>query len=397
MIPYIDADVIKYAVGFAAQKKVFIFHDAEDFPVATCKIDRDKGVTNGYRVINKLDGEVIAKSLGRSETLMAAQEILGAAYHYETLELDPLANCLHSVKQQITSIITKSGGTVDGEYHLLLTGPGNFRENIATQLQYKGNRLDTEKPVYYQEIHDYLVNTWHAEVIKGMEADDAMSIAQATERARLKEEFHANVGTDGEPTITFDEYVKEYSQVIIATIDKDLDMAWGWRFSWADKDPDEPYFIGEQAGRLSFYRQILTGDKSCDNIPGVKGIGKVKAKKILPDGEYTEKELWERVYDEYATVYGDYIDYTAWYGMEMTVPLVDYITERARLLWMMEEAPNKKLTNLWVNPYGKAKKKKHQASGDGSANHDTLPKGTKGSTKDAEVQSEGTGVPQKFA
>lgn len=60
---------------------------------------------------------------------------------------------------------------------LYLTGTGNFREKIAKRKEYKGNR-NKEKPFHYENLKAYLKACYDAVVVDGMEADDAMAIAQ---------------------------------------------------------------------------------------------------------------------------------------------------------------------------------------------------------------------------
>lgn len=82
-------------------------------------------------------------------------------------ESEPVEFALSTVKHAVNNIWDAFG--VKGE--LFLTGKGNYREYVASIQEYKGNRIQ-EKPFYYQDIRDYLVNVHKAQVITGMEADD---------------------------------------------------------------------------------------------------------------------------------------------------------------------------------------------------------------------------------
>ena len=75
---------------------------------------------------------------------------------------------------------------------------------------------------------------------------------------------------------------------------------------------------------MFFYEQILTGDRA-DNIVGLKGIGPVKAKRILADCD-KEQDLWDAVV-------------TAYDGDE------ERVTENARLLWLRRQR-----NEIWVPP-----------------------------------------------
>jgi len=82
---------------------------------------------------------------------------------------------------------------------------------------------------------------------------------------------------------------------IICSIDKDLLMIPGHHWNFVKKEHRE---VSELDGIKAFYRQMLIGDSS-DNIFGVKGIGKVKAAKLIDHLE-TEDEMFKLVVDLYS-------------------------------------------------------------------------------------------------
>jgi hypothetical protein len=138
------------------------------------------------------------------------------------------------------------------DYKGFLTGKGNFRESIAVTVPYKGQRASIDKPVHLQALRDHLVNSWGFEVVNGIEADDAVGIAA---------------------------YAVPEDESIMVHIDKDLNQFRGWHYNYRKK---EKYYVSEFEGLTAFYTQILTGDR-IDAIVGLKGIGPVKASKILKD------------------------------------------------------------------------------------------------------------------
>lgn len=146
------------------------------------------------------------------------------------------------------------------QWELFLTGKNNFRLDLATTAPYKGNRT-SDKPKHYHLLREYLVSSWDALVVDGMEADDMLAI-------RLTE-----LGDDG----------------VIVSLDKDLDQVSGWHYNFVKKNK---YFITEAEGLLNFYMQFLVGD-SVDNIKGARGIGPKKARRLLEDK--TEPEMWATV------------------------------------------------------------------------------------------------------
>lgn len=145
-------------------------------------------------------------------------------------------------------------------WELFLTGKTNFRIERAVTAPYKGNRK-SEKPRHYLLLREYLVSSWDAHVVEGMEADDMLAI-RATE-----------LGDDS----------------VIITLDKDLNQVVGWHYNFVKNDL---FYVTKDEGLLSFYMQFLTGD-DIDNIKGVKGIGPKKAYNLLKDK--SEKEMWDIV------------------------------------------------------------------------------------------------------
>ena len=172
------------------------------------------------------------------------------------------------------------------DYKGFLTGKGNFRDSIAVTVPYKGQRV-SEKPVHLQALRDHLVNSWGFEVVNGIEADDAVGIAA---------------------------YAVPEDESIMVHIDKDLNQFRGWHYNYRKK---EKYHVTEFEGLTAFYTQILTGDR-IDNIIGLKGIGPVKAKRILEECT-NENELYQAVLKAYE---GDQ----------------QRVLENGQLLWLQREA-----------------------------------------------------------
>lgn len=174
-----------------------------------------------------------------------------------------------------------------------LTGKGNFRDELATITTYKGTRDRESRPFHWGSVYWYLARTRDCEIIHGMEADDAVSIAQ-----------YANDGS-----------------TIICSRDKDLLMVPGWHYTWpaGRQEEREPFFVTEIDGLRNFYKQLLTGDRS-DNILGLHGVGP-KARSVGRLQELsTEEELFASVAEEYRMRFGNY------WAM--------FMVENGRLLWM---------------------------------------------------------------
>ena len=183
-----------------------------------------------------------------------------------TSVVEPLEYALGNIKGSLEKIIDKLRPDT---MRIFLTGKGNYRYDIAQTLPYKGNRDKSKKPHWIQEARDYLVSEWNAEVVHGMEADDALGMHQ-----------------DGD--------------TVLCSSDKDLDQIPGTHYN-ATKE--ELYFVEPSVALYNFYMQMLQGDRG-DNIPGIPGIGPKTAEKILFECQ-SEEELYKTVQYKYADAFGD--------------------------------------------------------------------------------------------
>jgi hypothetical protein len=108
----------------------------------------------------------------------------------------------------------------------------------------------------------------------------------------------------------------------MVSLDKDIDQVAGWHYNFVKKTG---YYVTEAEGLFKLYHQILTGD-TADNIIGIKGVGPVKANKILEDSA-DEYDMYCRCVEAYD-------------GNE------DRVIENARLLYLRRT----KDEPLWIPP-----------------------------------------------
>lgn len=173
-------------------------------------------------------------------------------------------------------------------YQLYLTASGDetaFRPMVYPE--YKQNRK-APKPTHYNALREFMVEEWGAEIVSGIEADDALGIAQ-TEHSifpRFGECAAAIEGAYLDGDSTFDS--------IICTIDKDLNMIPGMHYNFVKNNL---LYVSREEAIYNFYKQVLMGD-SVDNIKGIEGIGEKKACKILGSAE-DEQTLFERTRNAY--------------------------------------------------------------------------------------------------
>lgn len=181
--------------------------------------------------------------------------------------------------------ITMRCRATDIEFHL--TSGRNFRYDKAVTVPYKGNRKDLDKPRLYSDILKYFLTKLKAKLHTEIEADDAVRIRS----------------------------VELGDRCVIVAVDKDLLMCKGLHYNYVKGEFQR---ISELDGYRNFYTQMLTGDKS-DNILGLKGIGAVKAGKILVGCE-NEEDMLQATLEAYRQ-----------HGLSD-----DRFVENTSLLWLLE-------------------------------------------------------------
>ena len=255
MIPLIDGDIITYRAGFSAE-------------VVT------------WKITSKLTGEEVFFPPHTSRLKVEAQIIEGDQSpddweFTESVKVAPVEFACQAAKVILKQMLSRFNAE-KGVLYLTSNDKTNYRFDVAKTAVYKGNRKKP-KPVHYDAIRDYLISTYNAKVISGMEADDALGIHQVGLAERGKES-------------------------VICSIDKDLLMIPGWHYNFVKdemvlaSDPGELSLVvrGKKKaikgnGLKWFFAQMLLGD-SADNIKGVHGLGAVGVFKIL-DKENTEQGM----------------------------------------------------------------------------------------------------------
>lgn len=294
----IDADPIVYRSGFAAESVTYqaVFEDSMGLHTQHFVPGEDESAYKKMKTFETNSG-------------------LPLIHSEKLINVEPVSHALSIVKQTLEGIIRETVGTGNRnlQIHTLLSGPGNYREKIATYRPYKGNRDPDHKPVHYQAIRDYLTQQWDAIVVTGHEADDEASILAHGLRKR------------------------KYKYVV-ASIDKDLHQIPGQHYDYRIK---QLMTMSLEEARIVLWRQALSGDTT-DNIAGACGIGTVKAQKLVEewiDMGCKDDELWARTVTAYNSRAGRADCYYAIGEAEKAA------LENMRLVYLQRE-PNE----LWVPP-----------------------------------------------
>ena len=207
-------------------------------------------------------------------------------------EVEPLSHALNIINGMMAELIK---AVEPEQVTLLLSGDTNFRNDIAKVRPYKEARRSRPKPLYFQDIKDFMVRRWRAKVVEGCEADDVCAMI-----------MHASVD-EGNPAV-------------LASIDKDLDQVPGMHYNY---DKKEFYQVTAAEAQRFFYCQILAGDDT-DSVPGIYKVGIPTANKLLGRAT-TERTMWRTVLTEYAKA-KEYKDCGR--------PFKEIAIEMARLVWM---------------------------------------------------------------
>ena len=188
----------------------------------------------------------------------------------------------------------------------------NYRLDIAKTFGYKANRDKARRPQFYDAIRSRMINFYGAKLVEGREAEDAVGIAA------FEHEY--------------------YDDYIVGAIDKDMRMIPGYHYNYAKETIE---FIDPVQAARNFYMQLLTGDKSVDNIPGLYHLldhdGLIKEANAFKGSRY-KKKLKEKLNstEDAVEMYNHVMDYYKEYG-EVERNGYERIREVGQLLWIQRD------------------------------------------------------------
>lgn len=306
----VDLDPAVYACGFAAQTTRYV-----------CVAEDETGALREAHFIADQDGSAGDYMKRWKSALPEGTNVIDKQ---RIIIPEPLDHCLYIVRRHLDTIFgavadeCNRNRFIKPSFRGFLSGSDNYRNKIAKQAVYKGNRDPENRPYHYEAIRDYVRRYWDTVVSRNCEADDLISIM-------------------AEQAIT------QHRDFIVVSIDKDLDQIPGRHYN-----PDKRVFYSQDrdSALLYFYQQALSGD-STDNIPGCYRVGAEGAKKWM--AEYTsefeeigleqERSIWDAIVREYTS---SAARAGCKYGAEMAP---DVALETARLVYI-QRAPRE----LWSAP-----------------------------------------------
>lgn len=180
-MPVIDADYIRYAAGFASEKR-------------SIKVVHTKtGDELLFKNRTEFYGRGKAKDKGWIGEQNAILDVPLSAMDYDIFDIqtpEPIDHVLFTVKRMFDGILHHHGT----QKYLAYYGVGeSFRVDRSTILKYKGNREGTLKPMQIEEITEYMVKKYGMIPCLDLEADDWCIIeGQAKDRVVVTHDKDAN-------------------------------------------------------------------------------------------------------------------------------------------------------------------------------------------------------------
>lgn len=150
----------------------------------------------------------------------------------------------------------------------------NFRYKMNPE--YKANRKGGVKPLHYQMLRDYVTANYDTTIVSGLEADDALGIAQTDSTIIISKDKDLLQVPGRHYNITKNKQIKASNK--------------GRLELWRDK-AGKARLTG--TGFKWFCAQMLLGD-DVDNIKGIARMGAVRVHKAFEEAK-TKQECWDIV------------------------------------------------------------------------------------------------------
>ncbi len=205
-------------------------------------------------------------------------------YNKKDLPPKSLEECKEAIDNMIFNILDVTEAT---HYILALTIGKNFRYSIKED--YKGDRK-SEKPVYFKECKDYLLEKYQAVFNENLEADDIINI-----------------------------YSKNIESSFICACDSDiLEGLEGSHFNYKKF---QWVITNEEQANYKFWTNMITGTHN--GISGIKGKGIKYVEKLFSKMSQYGENYRDIVFNEYINHYGEYIGVNEFASVYRCIKILD--------------------------------------------------------------------------
>lgn len=162
----LDADPIKFACASKGESRtVKIVHKVSGDEYET------KTRTEWYGEWRKKSGGILAEL---NSKLPEGKKMLPDDFDYYDIQTpEPLSNVLHTTKLYTQNIIDMCGAN---SFSMLVGKGESWRVERSTLQKYKGQRKELIRPLLMDEVVDYLVRKFDAEIVTDLEVDDRLVI-----------------------------------------------------------------------------------------------------------------------------------------------------------------------------------------------------------------------------
>ena len=320
-----DLDYIRYAVGFACEKRNILV------------INRQSGDEAVYNSRTAFYGRGKAKDGGALAEINKSRDSPYTADEFDIFDqqvAEPIDFCLHTVKQKV-ELVNKILGVKDMiGYH----GVGaSFRLEASTVLGYKMNRENNLKPIHIDAITEYIVKKYKSVPCSDLEADDWCTISSIESKDRVQ--VSADKDSLGTAVYTFNPTKPELG----------VRDGRGFGSLWIEERTTPAGKIEKTVrgiGRMFFYQQwasLDTVDNYRANAASPLKWGEMSAYNALKDCK-NDKEALAAVVGVYKHLYQETYRVQGW--REGSILDVDwkYMISENFILSRMLRTPDEKIT-----------------------------------------------------
>lgn len=274
----------------------------------------------------------LLKSKNKIETL-AQYEIT------DIQEPHPVSFATQFLKTTVNSILN---AVQPDEVVYLVSGKGNFREDLPLVKKYKWNREGSLKPVNLQATRNFAIKHYNALQANGEEPDD-MQVWMGYEAL-----------TSGKKPVVlgYDKDSLQYSGLFVYNPDKpelgirELPGVGSIELDSKRKPRAE--------GLMQYAYQMLYGDRVDGLIPyevAEAKFGEIAAYNVLNDLK-TENEILQAVVDQYKMWYPSNVKYTAWNGDDVSCTWKEMYNLYHKALRMKQTKDDPLDYKAFLNSYG---------------------------------------------